>query len=445
MEINKIFVRDARELQVIFKDRKAPFVDTTITSPPYWDQKNYDDVSDQIGYNQSKSEYFRDIEKILYNCFDFTKTTGSLWLIVDTFRRQGIVELLPFEVSEIATRIGWRLRDIIIWDKHHGLPWHQKGQMRDVSEFILFFTKSDNYKFYVDRIKTIDEISKWWVDFPERYNPKGKTPTNIWRYQFRRRGTWPKPSVVDHLCPLPTGLAARIIELSTDEGDLVFDPFAGSGVALATAEVMGRKYLGVEINKKYTEMFNISVRKEVHKEWEEITRERKKYQNSMGNFEQTVMKLRVLKYTRKLVNSLMTFVGNEAKGEIYCCLMRSSIPLEYSRSEKLQVNLQLVGYFPDCEMESILKFSKDSMERAPLSNYSIDGKVEITDLLNSGNIIKEDQEEIFYMYSLNKIRKFDKMDTLKNWVKTFQVEKIQKNLIPILSNVSVDISWVDNN
>ena len=89
---------DARRLGEIFPPDN-PFVDVTITSPPYWNLKDYD-IPNQIGYGQSKEDYLADMEIILAGCFSITKSTGSLWLVVDTYRDEGEVQLLPFELSE---------------------------------------------------------------------------------------------------------------------------------------------------------------------------------------------------------------------------------------------------------------------------------------------------------------------------------------------------------
>ena len=251
--LNRLHPIDARRMIELFNPNKSS-VDVTITSPPYWNLKDYG-VRNQIGYGQTKEEYLADIKKILKDCLLITKSTGSLWLIVDTYREKGELQLLPLEMAELAQEVGWKLREIIVWDKQHSVPWHSKGRLRHISEFILFMTKTDNYKYYVDRIKNLDEISKWWVDFPERFNPKGKTPTNIWHIPIRSRGTWRKPSNLNHYCSFPTALVARIIEITTDPSDLVMDLFAGSGVVLAQAEVMGRQYMGFEVNKEYIQMF----------------------------------------------------------------------------------------------------------------------------------------------------------------------------------------------
>lgn len=240
--IDRLLLKDARRLTEVLSSTD-PRVDVVITSPPYWDLKDYK-IPNQIGYGQTKGKYLADMGKVLGDCLIVTKPTGSLWVVVDTYREGGELQLLPLELAERAREVGWKLRDLIVWDKQYSLPWHSKGHLRNVSELVLFMTKSDDFKYYVERIKTLDEISKWWVDFPERFNPKGKTPTNIWSIPIRPRGTWRKPSELDHYCSFPTALVARIIELTTDLGDLVMDPFAGSGVVLAQAAAMGRHYIG---------------------------------------------------------------------------------------------------------------------------------------------------------------------------------------------------------
>ena len=163
-----------QEILKIFFRKTGEKVDLIITSPPYWDLKDYGGVEGQIGFGQPKEEYLDEILRIFQSCFEVSKNTGSLWLIADTYRRDGEVELLPLEFGQMAKSIGWKLRDVIVWDKQYSLPWHQKGQMRNATEYILFLTKTDDYKFYVERIKTLDEISKWWIDFPERFSPIGK-------------------------------------------------------------------------------------------------------------------------------------------------------------------------------------------------------------------------------------------------------------------------------
>src|SRR5690349_18718555 len=114
--VNTIFPMDARDLESVLPSR--PFVDVTITSPPYWNLKDYG-TSKQIGYRQTKDQYLADVGAVLGSCHRITNETGSLWLVVDDYRQGGVLHLLPWEISKCAERAGWIMRELIIWDKRH--------------------------------------------------------------------------------------------------------------------------------------------------------------------------------------------------------------------------------------------------------------------------------------------------------------------------------------
>lgn len=441
MKYNKLSLGDARQLDVFFP-YKDPMVDLILTSPPYWDMKEYGKIPNQIGYGQSREEYLHDLKIVLEGCFRITKDTGLLWLIADTFRRDGNLELLPFDLGLLAKSVGWRLRNLIIWDKQYCLPWHQKGQMRNTSEFILMFSKSDNYKFYIDRIKDVDEISRWWVDFPERFNPKGKTPTNIWHFPIRRRGTWPDPSIINHFCPFPTGLVARIIELTTDPGDFVFDPFAGSGIVLAQAAQMNRVFFGLEVNPDYILIYENSVKKAVAEEWKEIKKQRQSFEGATRDFEQTIMRLRALKYSRQAIKAFVESLQSSELSKVLCAICLADIPSNFDRANKIKIEIWFIGEKNHMFMRKGLVITEKRLSRAPLSHFGI------SSTLASGNLNKflKTREHLnrkkFFLYPNQRIREFSSADVLVNW---FQDNKILKsrngNLLPLLSNLEVNVSW----
>jgi len=395
----------------------------------------------QIGHGQTKDEYLADMEKVLGDCLLVTKPTGSLWLIVDTYREDGELQLLPLELAERARQVGWRLRDLIVWDKQHSVPWHRKGQLRNISEFILFMTKSDDYKYHVERIKTLDEISKWWVDFPERFNPKGKTPTNIWSISMRPRGTWRKPSKLDHYCSFPTALVARIIELATDPGDLVMDPFAGSGVVLAQAAVMGRHYIGFEVNEEYIQMFEETVKDEVAAEWEEMKAWRKSQAGAKVDFEQTIMKLRALKYTRQATRPFLEEIGTEQQAQVRAILCIASVPSAYERGRPFKVNILIVVDRDLPEFETALEAAKSRAARPPLTQYGISSDVQIATYSD----LKRQVELVgctFYLYPIYKPRKYTANGSLQSWFEEGRLEELAEDLkVPMLANVAVDVAW----
>ena len=103
------------------------------------------------------------------------------------------------------------------------------------------------------RLTETSLLKEWWVRFPERYNPKGIVPTNVWEFSIPTQGIWTGKSL-RHFNPLPPKMIERIILLTTDAGDVVFDPFAGSGTTLSVADFLDRKWFGFELNKEYCKM-----------------------------------------------------------------------------------------------------------------------------------------------------------------------------------------------
>ena len=175
----------------------------------------------------------RQWERYSAGLYDYTKSTGSLWMVVDTLRvnaefpGQAARQLpLPFELSSLAAKSGWTLREIVIWKKDRTLPWSNGRRFRNLFEYVLFLVKTDDHKFKVDRLRDY-EFGEWWLRWPERYNPNGRQPSNVWEIPIPVQGSWRTPTI-PHVCPLPEELVKRMLLLSTDPGDIVFDPFAGT-------------------------------------------------------------------------------------------------------------------------------------------------------------------------------------------------------------------------
>lgn len=125
--------------------------------------------------------------------------------------------------------------------------------MRNIFEYVLYFVKSSDFKYYPERISSLD-IKEWWIKYPERYALNGKAMTDVWDFPIPVQGSW-GDSYVRHFCPLPRQMIDQIIQLCSDEGDVVFDPFAGSGAVLAEAHRLNRKFIGCDLNPKFRDMF----------------------------------------------------------------------------------------------------------------------------------------------------------------------------------------------
>ncbi|MCK9701880.1 site-specific DNA-methyltransferase [Pseudomonas syringae pv. syringae] len=315
--MSEVFLDDARNLK---KRIKKQSIDVTITSPPYFDMKDYGHEG-QIGFGQSYDAYLKDLKNVFKDVFHITKNSGSLWVVIDSFKRDGAVVTLPFDFAREISSVGWKLQDVIIWKKDKTVPWSKKGTTRKIFEYVLFFSKGNEFKYYSERARETRDLKEWWVRYPERYSPHGKSLEEIWEFSIPTQGSWGE-GYIKHFCPLPEDLVKRILTLTTDEGDTVFDPFSGSGTVPAQAAFMARNFYGFELNEQYVQMFknyldlNIEKRLAAHTN-SQISIDAEKFRT-------TILDLRILKYARVLFKKLKSD-GVEIK-KIW--VERSNVPLE---------------------------------------------------------------------------------------------------------------------
>lgn len=355
--MNKVYNGDSRCLLEILPEGVQ--VQTTITSPPYFDMKDYG-VEGQVGFGQKYEEYLEDLKEIFAQIYTVTKDDGTLWIVIDTFKRDHAVVTLPFDLVQKLNSVGWKLQEIIIWKKDKTVPWSSKGFMQRKFEYVLFFSKQNNYKTNKDQVRIYDtqQLKKWWVKYPERYNPKGKALDEIWEFPIPIQGSW-GTEYIRHFCPLPKEMVATMISISTDEEDVVFDPFAGSGAVMSQSAYMKRTYLGIEINPQYINMFEAYLKSTI----ESGKKEYYSYMNTMDQvaFETTIQNLRALKYGRILLNNIEKDYGiNDLK--IYVQRTESSI------SSKIKVEYTFIGRQLDDEFYRMISTYTN---RPPLSKYGI--------------------------------------------------------------------------
>lgn len=359
---SKLLYSDAARLLDVISPRS---VDLIITSPPYFDMKQYDSKI-AIGNSETYEGYLAKLGHILEMCFRATKSTGSMYVVADVFKKNGEMKLLPLDLARISEKIGWRLRDVVIWDKTRTLPWSRKGELRNGFEFVLFFTKSNRYKFRIDRLRHPPEnLKSWWVKYPERYNPRGAVPRSIWVVPIPTQGSWGNGNL-KHSCPFPPDLVSMMIDLSSDSGDVVLDPFAGSGSVLAVAEARGRLAIGFEVNRKYIENYRVRLRHEIIAKMH-----RNKPPVSSFRFEETVWKLRQLKYAAILGNQVQRQFRRKA---VMYAWLAGKTP--GSGSSRLRPHLHLqMAKVEDCPRA--IEIAAGIVGRAPLSKFGIDARITV--------------------------------------------------------------------
>lgn len=393
-----IYNVDARQIQDVLNNDVQ--IQTTITSPPYFDMKDYG-VNGQIGFGQTYADYLNDLKKVFSGLLKRTKKDGTLWIIIDTFKRQNNVVLLPFDLARELQSVGWYLQDIIIWKKDKTVPWSAKGFSQRKFEYILLFSKSPQFKYNIDSVRLCDtsQLKEWWVNYPERYNPKGKALDELWEFPIPVQGSW-GDKYVRHFCPLPKELVSRIISISTEEGDIVFDPFAGSGTVLSQSAYMNRKYIGFELNPEYIEMFKRYLRETI--EDGRIEYELSKSTDAQTSFEETILNLRMLKYAKLLLVML--------KKEKFADNIK--VYVECIGDSDIKYKLVRVKYVMICEdLESIehIKYTiAAKINQPPFSKFGIDALFEYVPSMDF--IHKTD----IYGYSINNAHQFVKNADMKN-------------------------------
>jgi DNA modification methylase len=425
---------DARNLLSYLEGQR---IDVTITSPPYHNLKSYDQIAGQIGYGQKFDDYKNDLTRVFADIFKATKDTGSLWLVVDRIRIDGELFLLPSEMAKWLKEIGWILNDVVIWDKMRSHPIIHGGlALRRVYEQILFFSKSRNFKSYIDRIRTYD-FSGWWVKWPERYKAAGKVPTDIWSFQIPTQGSWSRwnKTFKDrvHECPFAPDLVERMLLLTTDEGDLVFDPFAGSGMVLAVADCMKRKPIGIEINPTYCNNFWNQVLP-VTRTWHtEKSADRLLPQKEI---EDRLLKLKKLKYA--------SLVSQQTARELPALKQATTFLLD-SKDGSIDVYIVYDDYVSSLDEyvrpEHLAKQLNQLTAQKLLKSFGLAARLHMA---GTKDFIKEHGRGLKYrqLYLYKKRYKWESRLTFDEWAKevqssTWKREKFTGTRPPIVSSISV--------
>lgn len=218
--------------------------DLIIIDPPYNLSKDFNGLAFSAISSDKYAEYLR---TWFHKVCDKLKPTGSLYMCGDwkcTSALQAVLE----ERLTILNRITWQR------DKGRGAKANWKNCMEDI-----WFAVNDAHDYYfdVESVKVrrrvlapyrVDGKPKDW-EATEAGNYRLTHPSNFWddiSIPF-----WSMLENTDHPTQKPEKLYAKLILASSREGDVVFDPFMGSGTAAVVAKKLGRRYLGIEINEEY--------------------------------------------------------------------------------------------------------------------------------------------------------------------------------------------------
>jgi DNA modification methylase len=265
-----VFRGDALEVLKALPDR---FVQCCVTSPPYWSMKDYG-VSGQIGLEETPDEYVEKLVAVFHEVWRVMKDDGTLWLnLGDTYCRSWMhcgmktKELIgiPWRVAFALQRNGWYLRCDIIWHKPDAMPEGVHDRPTRAHEYIFLLTKSKKYHYNPDAIREPHKPvslrrmtykyqgfrkTKFLSSLPHYRNPDhmchplGRNKRSVWtiaKRSFRR----------NHSATFPYEIPDTCMKAGSRAGDIILDPFAGSGTTLEVAARSGMIPLGIELNARY--------------------------------------------------------------------------------------------------------------------------------------------------------------------------------------------------
>ena len=249
-ELNQIICGDSISL---LNQGPEGWVDLCFADPPFNIGYLYHGYDDQL-----KSEDYLDFSRTWMQAVHRAlKPTGSFFLAIG--------DEYAADLCVIARRqIGFHLRNWIIW--HYTFGQQVKLKFSRSHTHILYFTKDPKeFTFNPDAIRVASARQTTYADV--RANPKGKLPDDVWFLRpqeaphlfnpeadtwyvsrvcgtFKEREGW-------HGCQMPIAVLDRIIKASSDPGDVVLDPFNGSGTTVVSAALLGRKYVGIDQSEDY--------------------------------------------------------------------------------------------------------------------------------------------------------------------------------------------------
>jgi DNA modification methylase len=229
---------------------------TCITSPPYWSLRDYD-IEGQIGLEASVTDYIDHLASVFAEVRRTLRDDGTLWVnIGDSYTSGGRTwratdkknpvramqvrpptpdglkpkDLIgvPWQLAFALQKQGWYLRADIIWNKPNCQPESVKDRPTRSHEYVFLFSKSEQYRYNPEAQR----------------GPNGRNLRSVWDIRTK---AYPGA----HFATFPATLVEPCLSLSTAPGDMVLDPFIGSGTTGLVALQTQRRFVGVELNPAY--------------------------------------------------------------------------------------------------------------------------------------------------------------------------------------------------
>lgn len=269
--VNRVFYKDAKSMDSV----PSNSVHLVVTSPPYYNVKNYSldgyqnkkthtKAKAQIGDIKGYGEYVKEMLRVWRECYRVLTPNGKL--VINTplmpVPKKDFNEHHTRHIFNIAADIEcsivkgikhMHLYDVYIWNRTNprkslmfgSYPYPRNFYAQNTTEFVSVFVKD----------------GKPLNDLPEKIKKQSKLSQKDWVRFTKQVWDIPVPNKKDlafgnHCAIMPEEIVERCVRLFTYVGDVVLDPFAGSGTTLKVAKEWGRKYVGYEVVKSYSKVIN---------------------------------------------------------------------------------------------------------------------------------------------------------------------------------------------
>lgn len=284
-------------------------VQCCVTSPPYYGLRDYGHA-DQLGLEETPEQYVQNMVQVFREVRRVLADDGTLWLnLGDSYNAykantgdskyagfsgrpehkkgltvQGLKNKdligIPWRVAFALQADGWYLRQDIIWHKPNPMPESVTDRCTKAHEYIFLLSKSPRY--YYDAEAVAEEAESLEHKLKSYHNPDSDKynaiPDERWKDQFNgrqwgkvgtrnRRSVWTvptKPYTGAHFAVFPDSLITPCVQAGTKPGDIVLDPFFGSGTTGEVALRLGRQFIGFEINPEYIKLAEKRLQPHLH-------------------------------------------------------------------------------------------------------------------------------------------------------------------------------------
>ena len=236
-------------------------VQTIFTSPPYWNKRTYSEV-EGLGNEKNSDEFVVNLSEHLRDCKRVLNDRGRFFLnLGDTFFN-GNLQNIPHRVVLKVQDQGWILRNTIIWSKTNPKPSSSKSNLTPSYEFIFHLVKTMDYDYYPTFTKLSDKTKPSLPprhrsvngDYPKSVSPylpnvNGKNMGDYWNEDIVRTSVANQKLKIEgeHPAPFPTEIITLPILQTSKKGELILDPFMGSGTVGRVCDTLQRNFVGYDL------------------------------------------------------------------------------------------------------------------------------------------------------------------------------------------------------